>query len=138
MADSAISDEIVALEHKFFEAMQKRDIEAAKRLTADPCIVAGAQGVAQIDRETFGKMMSDGKWTLTSFDITDVKVQALGEDMAVIGYKVREDLILDGKTLVLEAADASTWVRRNGAWVCALHTEAVLGDAYGRDRRKPA
>jgi hypothetical protein len=26
-------------------------------------------------------------------------------------------------------------VRRGGRWVCALHTEAIAGDPYGRDRR---
>jgi hypothetical protein len=25
-------------------------------------------------------------------------------------------------------------VRRNGQWVCALHTESMLGDPFGRDR----
>jgi hypothetical protein len=29
----------------------------------------------------------------------------------------------------------STWVRRNGGWVCALHTESILGDPFGRDKR---
>jgi hypothetical protein len=36
----------------------------------------------------------------------------------------------------LDAADSSTWVRRNGRWLCALHTEAILGDPFGRDRQR--
>ena len=44
-------------------------------------------------------------------------------------------LTVDGKPLTLEAADASTWVRRDGRWLCALHTESILGDSFGRDRQ---
>jgi hypothetical protein len=54
----------------------------------------------------------------------------------VIAYTVREELTVDGKPLTMEAADASTWVKKDGNWVCALHTESVLGDPYGRDRVK--
>jgi len=35
----------------------------------------------------------------------------------------------------LDAADASTWVKKDGRWLCALHTESLIGDPYGRDRR---
>ena len=66
----------------------------------------------------------------------DAQVQQLSDDVAIIGYKVREKLTVDGKPLTMEAADASTWVRKNGRWVCALHTESVAGDPYGRDRNK--
>lgn len=55
--------------------------------------------------------------------------------MARKSYRVHEELTVDGKPVTLDAADASTWVRRNGRWVCALHTEAISGDPFGRDRR---
>jgi hypothetical protein len=47
---------------------------------------------------------------------------------------VHEDLIVDGKPVSLDAADSSTWVKRDGQWKCAMHTEAILGDPFGRDR----
>ena len=52
-------------------------------------------------------------------------VRLLGDDVAIVAYTVREELTVDGKPLTLEAADSSTWVRRDGRWVCALHTEAL-------------
>ena len=39
------------------------------------------------------------------------------DDVAVIAYKVHEELTVDGKTIELEAADSSTWVRLEGQWV---------------------
>ena len=79
-------------------------------------------------------MLAGATWTIEDFEISDVHVQELTEDVAIIGYKVREKLTVDGKPLELEAADASTWVRKDGEWLCALHTESVLGDPFGRDR----
>jgi len=64
-------------------------------------------------------------------------VRVLSEDVAILAYKVKEVMTVEGKPLTLEATDSSTWVRRDGNWVCALHTEALIGDPFGRDRRPP-
>lgn len=42
---------------------------------------------------------------------------------------------MEGKPVTIDAADASTWIRRNGSGLCALHTESLLGDPFGRDWR---
>ena len=129
-----LEQELIELETQFWNSMKKKDVQAAARLAADPCIVTGAQGVAQIDKKTFVKMMETGTWTLHDFKIEDAKVQRLSDDVAVIGYKVHENLTVDGQPVTLDAADASTWVKKNGRWVCALHTESLVGDPFGRDR----
>jgi hypothetical protein len=59
----------------------------------------------------------------------------LGDDIAVLAYNVREEATVDGKRVTLDAADASTWRRRDGHRVCALHTESLKGDPWGRDRQ---
>jgi len=133
--DAALEDKLTSLETRFWQAMKDKDVNAALELTHDPCLVTGAQGVSQIDQKKFVKLMTGANWTLREFSITDVHVQRLGEDAAVIGYKVREELTVDGKPLTLDAADASTWIKRDGRWLCAMHTESLLGDPYGRDRK---
>lgn len=62
-------------------------------------------------------------------------MQQLSEDVAIIGYNVHEVVRYEGEELTLDAADASTWVKKNGNWVCALHTESLHGDPFGRDRQ---
>jgi hypothetical protein len=130
-----LDTEILALETQFWQSMIDKDSDAGTRLTSDPCLVTGAQGVARIDKKTFAKMMDDGKWELHAFEFDDVKVERVTDDVAVIAYKVHEDLTVDGKKMALEAADASTWVRDGEGWTCALHTESILGDPFGRDRK---
>jgi ketosteroid isomerase-like protein len=133
MAD-ALKTELLALEEQFWDAMKEGDVDTALQLTTDPCIVTGPQGAASVDKATFRKMMKDAEWTLEDYEISDAKVQRVSDDVAVIAYKVREEITVDGEDMELEAVDASTWVRKNGAWVCAMHTETLVGDPYGRDR----
>ena len=131
-----LEQEILGLEHRFWQSMIDKDAKTGAAMSADPCLVTGAQGVGRIDRKTFAKLMERGAWTLHKYEFSDVKVERVTDDVAVIAYKVREDLTVDGKNLTMEAADASMWVRNGDGWVCALHTESVLGDPYGRDRTK--
>lgn len=128
--------EIVELERQYWQALKEKDIDTALRLTDDPCIVSGAQGIAQIDHQTFETMMQSASWTLNTFELgDDVQVRLVQDDVAIVAYKVREELTVDGEPVTLEAADSSTWVRRNGHWVCCLHAEAIAGDPFGRDRQ---
>ena len=133
---SDLQKELLDLENQFWQCMKDKNIAKALEMTNDPCIVTGAQGVAQIDKKKFAQLMQTGTWVLHDFEIRDVQVQQLSDDVAIIGYKVHEELTVDGKPLTMDAADASTWVKKNGRWVCALHTESVAGDPYGRDRQK--
>ena len=134
---SDLQTELLDLENQFWQCMKDKDVDKALEMTNDPVIVTGAQGVAAIDKKTFARLMETGTWELHDFDIRDVQVQQISDDVAIIGYKVREKLTVDGKPLTMDAADASTWVKKDGRWVCALHTESVAGDPYGRDRKKP-
>jgi len=136
MTTATVEQELVELEHEYWRAIKDGDAKAAMRLSDDPCIVTGAQGVGRIDRRTLGGMLTSPTWKLLDFEITDVQTRQLTDDVAVVAYKVTEKLTVEGKPLTLKAADASTWVRRNGQWVCALHTESVEGDPFGRDRAR--
>lgn len=134
MANRELEKQLVSLEKEYWQAIKDKDTAAALRLTDDPCIVAGAQGVASFHRDQFEKMMDTANYTLDDFEMSNVEVRMLGNDVAVVAYKVKEDLTLEGEEMTLEAAESSTWVRRGNQWVCALHTESLLGDPFGRDR----
>jgi hypothetical protein len=139
MASRVIEQELIALEKQYWQAVKDKDADTAMRLSDDPCIITGAQGIERLDRPALGGMMNAASYTLNDFTISDdAQVHLLGDDVAVLAYSVHEELTVDGKPVSLDAADASTWVRRNGRWVCALHTESLKGDPFGRDRRATA
>ncbi|MEO8945294.1 MAG: nuclear transport factor 2 family protein [Gemmatimonadaceae bacterium] len=135
MASGAAST-LIDLEKKYWNAMVDKDVDTAVRLSDDPCVISGAQGVSAITNDQYRKLMTNGEWDLNSYEMSDVQARMISEDVAVVAYKVREELTVDGKPLRLEANDSSTWVRRDGSWKCALHTEAVAGDPFGRDKKK--
>jgi len=135
MATQQIQQQLVELERQYWQAIKDKDVEAATSLTDDACILTGAQGVGRIDKQQLAAMLKAASYTLDAFELQDVQACSLSDDVAVIAYKVREELTVDGEPVTLEAADASTWVRRDGRWLCALHTEAIAGDPFGRDRR---
>jgi len=130
--------QLIDLERKYWDAMVTKDVDTAVRMSDEPCYIAGAQGVSQISNEQYRKLMTDGKWVLHSYNMDKILARLVSPDVAIIAYTVTENLTVEGQKLTLTANDASTWVRRNGEWKCSLHTEAVSGDPFGRDRKKPA
>ena len=135
MPTATVEQDVLELEKEYWQAVKDNDIDVAMRLCDDPCIITGAQGVALVTRDLLSRMMKAATYKLHYFAIDgNVTTRRLGDDVVVVAYKVSEELTVDGKPVKLEAADASTWVRRNGRWLCALHTESVLGDPFGRDR----
>jgi hypothetical protein len=132
------TQEIINVERRFWDAMRAKDGKTAGAMTDDPSIVVGAQGVSAIKPMAMEKMTNEGKWTLESyrFDEASMQVRFLDANTAITGYHVSEQIVMEGKHLTVEANDASVWVRRNGNWVCALHTESLVGDPFGRDKAK--
>jgi hypothetical protein len=137
MATTTATLELLDLERRFWDAMKDKDAQSAQRMTDDQCIVVGAQGVSSINPATMAKMTTEGEWELEryTFDDQNAQVRFLNDDVALVAYKVNEKVVVDGEELDVEANDSSVWVRRDGKWVCAMHTESLAGDPFGRDRR---
>src|SRR5262245_5107831 len=74
---SAIEDEIITMETAYWDAMQQNDIDGARALTHDPCIVTGAQGAAVLDHAAMTKMYEEKIWTLKDYQIDNMNVQTL-------------------------------------------------------------
>lgn len=128
---------IIELETKFWQSMVDQDTDAAIAMLADKSVVTGAQGLALLSHDDYRGLAKQGKslYKLKSFQLDDVNVTFPSEDVAVIAYRVTEEMEVEGKPLTLKAADATTWVRKGSKWLAALHTESLLGDPFGRDRR---
>lgn len=135
MTQSSEQD-IVALEKAFFQTMVDKDVKTATAMVGDPAIVTGAQGASAVGRSEFSKMMAESTWELLDFALEEPKVSFPTDRVAVIGYKVRQTVRMDGQTHEMHAADASTWVRDGKKWLCVQHSESLLGDPFGRAESK--
>jgi hypothetical protein len=125
---------LMGLERAFWEAMKQRNGEVARDLTDETCLLVGAQGIGEVDKEKIAGMVTEAPYRLDAFDHGKVHVRMLGRDVALVAYEVKEKLTVDGTTTALDAYDASVWVRRGANWLCAMHTESLAGDPFGRDR----
>lgn len=135
MATLRIEQELLELERQYWQAMQDGDVDAAVKLTDFPCIISGASGIGAVDKAAFTAMLKNPSYEILSVELDhEAKVRLISEDVAIVAYKVHEELTVDGQPVALDARDSSTWVKRKGKWLCALHTEAIAGDAFGRDR----
>ena len=117
---------ILDLETRFWQSMVDKDAETAKAMIADECLITGARGAMKLYPDKYEAMTEDGKWRLDSFEFSDAEVIFPSDDVAVVAYKVRQKGEMQGKAMDMQCADSSTWVRKDDAWKCALHTETVL------------
>ena len=128
---TATRDEIIALEKEFWNAMKAKDGKRASQLSGKVALTTGARGVASIPKAQMGQMTEDGNWTLDSYQFDDIEVVTPAPDVAIIAYKVKQKVTMDGKKQELRAADSSTWVRGPDGWECHAHSETFLHDGKG-------
>lgn len=124
----ATKDEIVALEKEYWDAMKRKDGKRTSQLSGKTSLTTGARGVTVIPKAKMGEMTEDGHWTLKSYEFSDVEVVTPADDIAIIAYKVKQNVTMDGKAQELRAADSSTWVRGANGWECHAHSETFLQD----------
>lgn len=123
---AAMEEELLALEKQYWEAIRSRDGATATRLSDARCLVVGPQGIGKLDRQALADAIENAPYELKKFRLDDdVQVSTIADGVALIAYKVNEEMVVDGKPTTLEAYDTSVWVRRDGGWVCAAHTETI-------------
>jgi len=125
----ATKDEIIALEKDYWDAMKRKDGKRTAQLSGTVSLTTGARGVTSIPKAKMGQMTEEGNWTLDSYEFSDVEVVTPADDVAIIAYKVKQRVTMDGKAQELRAADSSTWIRGANGWECHAHSETFLQDA---------
>jgi ketosteroid isomerase-like protein len=131
MAKAATRDEIIALEKDYWDAMKRKDGKRTAQLSGKLALTTSARGVTSISKAKMGEMTEDGNWKLESYEFDDVEVVTPTPDVAIIAYKVKQKVTMDGKKQDLKAADISTWVRGPDGWECHAHSETFLQDPKG-------
>jgi hypothetical protein len=119
--------QIVDLEKKYWQGMENHDYETVKSLTRFPCIVAGKNGVRNVDQASFKKMFESGEGDkIKVLNFSNIETQSIGENGAVIAYLIELGIVDGTQKEPTKCACTSTWIKENDKWVCALHTESEL------------
>src|SRR5215212_7495666 len=119
---TGLKNELMKFETQYREAMKSGDARTLERLTADPCLVVGAQGARTMKRNEVAAMTSSSEFQLKSYKVDDgsVAVRELAPGIATLAYRVDEQYERNGKPQTSKAFDCSTWVKRGNEWECAV------------------
>src|SRR5205085_11890043 len=94
--DKELEKELLALERQYWNALKDRDVETVVRLSDDTTVVTGAQGVGALEKEKLGGMIEKATYEIREFEIDErVQMRKLSENVAILAYKVHEELIVD-------------------------------------------
>jgi hypothetical protein len=117
--------EIESLERAFWQSMVDNDPKLATRMLTEPALMVSAHGPMTFDRAGYEKMANDPRHRLLDYALSDMDVIFPTDDVAIAAYRARQTLKMEGKTLEQDAFDSSTWIRMDGVWKCAAHTESM-------------
>src|SRR3954468_5120976 len=88
---------LLQLEERYWLAVQAHDVATVIALSDDPCIMAGAQGIARINHGALAELLSAATYTLDHFEIEDAHVRLIGDEVAIVTYIVNEQLTVEGE-----------------------------------------
>ncbi|MVZ60872.1 nuclear transport factor 2 family protein [Sphingobacterium humi] len=118
---------IISLEKQYWQRMENHELDGLLDLTYFPCIVSSSKGIRKADKQSFVDMFEQGKELVFKvLSISEEEVIELTDQTAVIAYKVATEKTYQGKTWQDSCVCNSTWVLKDGAWKCAMHSEIEL------------
>ena len=119
---------LIDLENKFWQSMVDQDADTAVQLLDEPALMVSAHGAFQFDHAGYRKMADQGTMTLASFALRDVKVAFPNPTTAILTYSVKQQIVPrgQGKPQTQDMHDTSTWIQKNGKWLCVMHTETPV------------
>lgn len=118
-------DKLLELERKFWQSMVEQQTDVALEMLAEPSFMVSPHGAMKFDHAAYRQMAEHGSMVIKRYEFEDMDATFVGEDTAILSYKVKQVLTPRGKPEETEQhmIDTSTWVRVNGKWRCAMHTE---------------
>ena len=100
----------------------QRPEQAAAMLAAEAVSVA-MFGIHHFSPSEYLSMAQTDQTKLTIFEFSNEKVIFPIADVAVATYEVKQVFEMAGKSHEMICFDTTTWVKNNGRWLAAAHTE---------------
>lgn len=118
--------DLITLERKFWQSMVDEQTDVALGLLTEPAFMVSTHGVMKFDHATYREMAEHGQQVVKRFELRDIDVTFINPDTAVLAYDVMQVIAPRQSSQETEQhmKDTSTWVRVDGQWRCAMHTES--------------
>ncbi len=129
MTANTPKSEIERLERAFWQSLVDDKPRAATDLLTDTALMVSGHGAMSFDHDAYMKMATDPQHKLLAFEFKDMDVLFPHDDIAIVTYRVHQQFTVAGKPVEMDAVDSSTWVKLDGEWRCAAHTESEAKQA---------
>jgi hypothetical protein len=126
MDTSGHAAEIERLERAFWQSLVDGEPKVASAMLTGTALMVGPHGAMSFDPPAYEKMAADPKSRVLDYRFSDFDVLFPREDVAIATYKAWQQFTRKGETIEQDVVDSSTWVRLDGAWKCASHTESLV------------
>jgi len=117
------SAEIMQLETDFWQSMLDQQPAKAAAMLPERAAMVAMYGIHHFGPAEYMKMAEQGDARITGFSFADAQVIFPADNVAVATYKVRQRFEMKGKPQEMTCFDSTTWVKRDGKWLAAVHTE---------------
>lgn len=142
---AAIETELLKIENDWPRVLKEKDVEAVKRVEADDAVFVYPDGSIG-DKNTDVKDIETGALSAESWELTDLKVNVLDKDAAVVSgrttVKNGKYKLPNGKSIDISGQYRfiDTFVRRNGEWklVAGASTKITGPEATASPMASPA
>ena len=118
--------EIEGLEKAFWDSMIAGKPDVATAMLTEPAVMVTGHGATKFDHAAYTRMANDDRYKLLDYEMSDMDVVFPREDVAVASYRVKQSMEMEGSQVQMDVFDTSTWVKVDGAWLCAMHTESPV------------
>ena len=116
--------EIERLERAFWQSFVDPDADSARNMLAPQALMVSSHGTLRFDPAQYEKMLLDPQHGLLEYTLSDMDVLFASDDVAIATYRAHQKMRMDGREMDQDVVDSSTWVKVDGAWKCAAHTES--------------
>ncbi|WP_423457216.1 nuclear transport factor 2 family protein [Ottowia sp. VDI28] len=123
----ATKADIMKLETEFWQSLVDQAPEKAAALLTGEAANVAMYGIHHFSPAEYLKMAKDGPAKLTSFLFSNEKVFFPAPDVAVATYEARQSFEMNDTVHEMICFDTTTWVKSNGKWLAAVHTETPKG-----------
>jgi ketosteroid isomerase-like protein len=119
-------DDIIAMEKRFWQTLVDGSTDVAVGMLSEPALMVSQHGAMQFDHDGYRKMADNDEYKLLSYALSNMQVLRPTDDVAILTYEVDQTTKEKDREVRMRVSDSSTWVRRDGRWLCAIHTESPM------------
>jgi uncharacterized protein (TIGR02246 family) len=121
-----LKDELTAKERQGWTAWSKHDGQAFKGLVTKDAVQAVAGGGVTSGRDKIIADVNANTCKVAGFDFSDVKVNHVSQDVALISYMATQDATCGGKKLPPKVYATSVYLRQDGKWKSVHYQETPI------------